>query len=493
MIKNIFIPERLGQYYLFRERIVGLITKSNRINSIKLTRKGKDSAVESSKSFPLNEGGKAALEKLGKFNKLHLSLSNQDVIFKELSIPFLEHSKIKMVLPFEIESSLPFPLVNAYIDFIITGQNKEQKTSYVMAVITKKSELETLLEEINGTNNSNIVVTVPAVSTYCLYKNISESRASLLLEISINSISISYVDKNTKLRLVRTVPKGIELGSEPKSDTDAKWLTDEILFSINSFKTQVLDFEEPEKITIVWNRPPIDETEDFIYNNTNIETENFPVEKLKKIKNLKLNSKLGQEDIIALATAFTTEVNSNFNLLQAAAAMPTRQFIFTVAPSITIVALLLLSLIFIRKIKTNSMQNQITQSKQQVTSRLKEAFNITDKRTSKSLSLITKAAEKIVTEEENLWFSFSKKVRFSYLRYLEELSKIINKKEVGLTVNKLSIAEGVITLKGEVPSYPQLEVLERALDESKMFSHITRPEQLKFDIKITLKKNNEDE
>jgi hypothetical protein len=493
VIRNTFIPNKIGEYYIFTQRIIGLITKSNRISAVKITRKATDATVELASGFPLSEGPIAALDKLGKFNKLHLSLSNQDVIFKELNLPFLEHEKIKMVLPFEIESSLPFPILDAYIDFIITGQDKKNKTTSVMAAITKKSEIETLTAPLKKLENIDSTVTVNAVSSYCLYKQINSKEASLLLEVSTNSISISYINKEQRLRLVRTAPKGISIQDNPKSESDIKWLTDEILFSINSFKTQLLEFDDPEKIIIIWNRPPIEELDSLIYKNTNILSEHFPISKIQNIKEIKGKIKITQEEVLAFATAFTTKENASFDLQQTKAALSTKQFILTVAPSLTIIFVLLFSLIFIRKFKLNSLEKQITQSKQQVLGRLQQTFNITDKKSSRSLSLIAKAAEKIVTEEENLWFSFSKKVRFSYLRYLEELSKVLNKKELGLTINKLSILNETITLQGEVSSYPQLEELYKSLEKSNLFSHIARPEQLKFSIKITLKKNNEDE
>lgn len=491
---NIFIPNKIGLYYIFPQTSLGIITKSNNIHAVKAKLKAKDISIEQSESFPLSEGLNEALSHLGKFNKIRLSLSNQDVIFKEITLPFLDPEKIRLVLPFEIESSLPFPIANAFIDFIVTNQDKDKKNSTVVAVVTKKTEVGAILESVgNKKYLADCTVTVNAVSIYNLYKKLNYKAPSLLLEISINSTSISYINQQQQLRLIRTIPKGIRLQSDPKSEKEIKWLTDEILFSINSFKTQLLEFDDPEKIILVWNRPYINELDSFIYTNTNIKTEHFPISKLAEIKGLTGSIKLKQEDVLAFATVYTTEENDNFNLNQQIDILTTKQFIFKVAPSISLIFLLLFSLIIIRQVKVRSLENQIDLSKQQVLGRLKQTFTITDKKAQKSLGNAVKAAEKIVSNEEELWFSFSKKVRFSYLRYLEELSKILNKKELGLSINKLSIAEGIISLQGEVPSYPQLEELEKALEESSLFSHITRPEQLKFAIKITLKKNNEDE
>lgn len=491
---NIFIPNKIGLYYIFPQTIVGIITKSNNIHAVKSTFKAREISIDQAEVFPISEGLNGALSHLGKFNKIRLGLSNQDVIFKEITLPFLDPNKIKMVLPFELESSLPFPIANSFIDFVITRQDKDKKSSSVIAVVTKKSEVNAILGDIvNKKYLADCVVTVNAISIYNLYKKLGYKLSSLLLEISTNSISISYINQQQQLKLIRTIPRGIGLQNDPESEKEIKWLTDEILFSVNSFKTQLLEFDEPEKIIIVWNRPYINELDSFIYKNTDIKTEHFPISKLSEIKGLSGSVKLKQEDVIAFATIYTTEDNDNFNLNQQTDILTTKQFIYKIAPSVSLISLLLLSLIITRQVKVRSLENQIELSKQQVLGRLKQTFSITDKKAQKSLNNAVKAAEKIVSNEEDLWFSFSKKVRFSYLRYLEELSKILNKKELGLSINKLSISEGIINIQGEVPSYPQLEEFEKALEESNLFSHITRPEQLKFTIKITLKKNNEDE
>ena len=484
MLKNIFIPERIGSYYLFKERALGLIIKPSKISLIKLTWQGKTCIIEDFSTF-------SELPKLEKYNALRLGLSNEDVIFKEITLPFLDNDKIKAVLPFELESNLPFSITTAYIDFIVTEQDKANKSSTIIAVITKESEVSYLLKQVESAGANNTIVTVNAISTYCLYKKLDLKQAAILIEIANSTITISYIDTKQKLRLIRTISKGIN--TEEYFSLTNKWLTDEILFTISSFKSQLLEFDNPEKIFLVWNRPVINGLHNQIEINTQIKTEEFPISKIKDFKDIKEKSHITQENLLTFATAYTTEQNLEFNLFQKETRLSTKQFIYKIIPSLTIIFLLFAGLIFYRRYKINTIETQIKQSKQQVTSKLERVFSITDKKTLRNLSSLTKAANNIVSEEENLWFSFSKNVRFSYLRYLEELSKIINREELGLTINKLTIVDNVITIQGEVPSFPQLESLEKSLENSSLFSHVQKSEQLKFTIKVTLKKNNEDE
>ncbi|MCL5875321.1 MAG: hypothetical protein M1114_02520, partial [Candidatus Dependentiae bacterium] len=130
MIKNIFIPERFGSYYLFSKRIIGLdITKTD-IYATQTYFKGNSIAIESIMHQPLEGAGTYqervvdALSKIvaqAKKNTVFFSsISSGLVIAKTIKLPFTSYEKIKMVIAYEIEPSLPFSVANAIIDFIIT-------------------------------------------------------------------------------------------------------------------------------------------------------------------------------------------------------------------------------------------------------------------------------------------------------------------------------------------------------------------------------------
>ena len=74
---------------------------------------------------------------------------------------------------------------------------------------------------------------------------------------------------------------------------------------------------------------------------------------------------------------------------------------------------------------------------------------------------------------------------------MQELSAIIDRQSLGLDLKSLSIENGIITIEGQVKDFKALETLENELNESKLFSHITVPQETKFTIKLTIKKNEE--
>src|SRR5437763_1853237 len=127
MIKDIFLPEKIGSYYLFSKRIVGIDIGKTHIHATSLRLKGTQIIIEQCYEIPIEANQttnservvialKQLQEKIGSFDELYSSLSSTLIIFKELKLPFLQYEKLKMVVPFEVEPLLPFPASDAVID-----------------------------------------------------------------------------------------------------------------------------------------------------------------------------------------------------------------------------------------------------------------------------------------------------------------------------------------------------------------------------------------
>ena len=386
-----------------------------------------------------------------------------------------------------------------------------------MAVVAKRKEVNELLKPYKE-NGINPNVTVSVLNNYELYKACATKEAVMLMELNEDSISLSYIDSQQRLRLVKTINTGLkqiknnikeklklsqetvntelklglfsnEKGFKEALEEQLKKIKEEIAFSVSSFKDQLLEFEDPKKIVVIWSSE-IDGATNFISSEF-LMAEDFPIENLKQIPNTKFNFSPKLKDVSAIAASFSIQANS-FDLAEKNESSG-KGFILNLSTSAILLLLLLIGLIAYRKIKLNGINSQIIESKTQVMGKLKRTLNIQEKKISGSLSQLVKRAEEIVSKEESLWYSFSKGGRYSFLRYLEELSTILNKKELDLNIIKFKINDGIIEIEGNVPSYPQLEQLEKALEDSPLFRHVTRPEQLKFTIKLTIKQNEDEE
>ena len=120
MIQNIFIPEKIGNYYLLPYRTVGIEIEKDFISATLVKATGTKRIIEKTVHEPIDHAItlsmqdqtsaaiERALEKIGKYNYLSVAIPSSLAIIKELILPFTDREKIKMVAPFEVESLLPF-------------------------------------------------------------------------------------------------------------------------------------------------------------------------------------------------------------------------------------------------------------------------------------------------------------------------------------------------------------------------------------------------
>ena len=93
-----------------------------------------------------------------------------------------------------------------------------------------------------------------------------------------------------------------------------------------------------------------------------------------------------------------------------------------------------------------------------------------------------------VKKEQDLWFSFANPLRPSFLTYLLELTSKIDQKDLGFTIEKLTITEPAITLTAHVRDHAALALLEKELRQSKLFAHVEGQQNPDFTMKIKLAK-----
>ena len=143
-IKEIFLPEKIKSYYLFPKTVVGIEINKTHIIATKTRINGTTSTIELviEEAIP-EETSEENLEKtspalqsifskIGKYDEIHTILPSSVAVFKELKLPFSSREKISMVVGFEIEPLLPFALRDAVIDFIITKEIPEEKSSEII-------------------------------------------------------------------------------------------------------------------------------------------------------------------------------------------------------------------------------------------------------------------------------------------------------------------------------------------------------------------------
>ncbi|NRB21285.1 pilus assembly protein PilM, partial [Candidatus Dependentiae bacterium] len=150
VIKNLFLPEKIGSYYIFPKHIVGFDINKHVVHAAYVYVQGKkitikdcleeliEPGTQESYSARVSAAVTRILNNIPKYDAVHSSMSSSVAIFKTLVLPFTTYEKIKMVVAYEIEPSLPFALKDAVIDFVITKVDKENNQSEVLVVAVQK-------------------------------------------------------------------------------------------------------------------------------------------------------------------------------------------------------------------------------------------------------------------------------------------------------------------------------------------------------------------
>jgi len=533
---DIFIPSRIGNYYLIPQRILAVDINKSQVHAAQVSYSGKRIVIEKLMHEPIDtDSNKTSEERItdaigrivrraDKHTAVRTPISNPAITIKELQMPFADYEKIKMVVPFEIEAALPFSLSDAVIDMIVTHCTSNGEGASILAAATKKSVVQEHLAYFKAAGIEPEAITIDVFDLYGLYMMIPSYRA---LQGTVMLIDIGYqitrilliVDQ--QLKLVRIIQQGIVTVTKSVASSlnisapqafeevirfgfekhdgqgyqDAVsqassefWKT--IKFTADSFATQLPAARSVDHILICGSGSEIAGMKEFASKFLNKDVKQFEPHELFKDKNITMNhgQRIDQSSLLALACALPNPITRDVNLRQAELALSTTwQFAKQFIAGAILLFLLLSSFIGFVWWQTRTVAKAVRASEIEAVREL----NSQDLSDASSLTTALEQAEEKVTAEEDLWFGFSRQARFSFLQTLQSLSAAIDKQATGLNLKRLLITANSLVFEGEVKDFNALKTLERELRESALFVFVPTLQELKINEKLFFKKNGE--
>lgn len=540
MIKHIFIPERIDAYYLFGKRVaafdigqaeihvtVALLTGYKRIIEKVFTER-----IEADSTLSADERTVQALKlaaaKLGKYDEITAALPSSQVVFKELSLPFTGMKKIKMVVPFEVESLLPFSLDTAVIDSITTHEDSESGSTDVLVAAVKKDQINHMVQLFESAGLTVHRLTVDMFELYGLYKMVTpqtnNKKTFALIDLGFYATRLAVII-NGQLKYIRSIPKGLitvarkltalnsvdpnenlqhlmRVGINEVSDQtfsqqaqeSFEELISEISFTIESY-TKKLKPEEQQlhKILICGAAADVPGITHFTTNSTKIDSQLFQPKQF--LHNEVVQSKvtpLPNSFIVSIAAAITPEVTQEFNL-QKAEIQKEENYIIN-SQLITLAALaglIFLSFSLYSFFRLRNLRLAYRSAETEAINELKKSFKLKPAQTL-NLTAANRAALNELKKQESAWHRLSAENRYSFLRILAELSRCIHAKDTQFDLTTLSIKEDTVKLYGSVPGYQQLIRLQNEL-ECPLFKKLQKLQDWNFKSEpITLTINKEE-
>jgi Tfp pilus assembly protein, ATPase PilM len=496
MIRKIFLPTKIGSYYFFTHRIIGIEITKTHIYATVIKAHGNKRTIEQCLQEPIDsdtlisyhERAAQALKNImhiiGAYDSITLALSGSVAVFKEITVPFADQEKIKMVVPFEVEALLPFALDQAVIDSIITSTDQATHKSEVLVAAVKRNVLHEQLEICALAGIEPTRVTLDVFEIYGLYTAIPEyaHQKEPLLLIYAGETTTSI------LCLIQGTLKGLRVIAKKASVQD-------IVLTRDMLSAKLSGDQHFEKIIVTGPGAESEELIAHIAEQTGIATEQLHTYKVihNGIVRAKNTLTLSESFSVSLAAALSCKTTEDFNVLRDQTSTADTKLI-----AAQLIAALLLMVFTIGAFTGNSLwvrhklNKEIAASEKEAINALTKEFNITPKKTgTPSLEVLISAARNEVAKRKSIWSVYSNQNRISFLFYLQELSTRIDREAIGLNLTQLTINENtnVMALEGEVKDYQALQKLEESLARSKIFTDFTKPQETKFTIKITLDKN----
>jgi Tfp pilus assembly PilM family ATPase len=186
------------------EKVLGLDIGPITIKAVLLERRGKQGGrILACDAINIDEcgGREAALKKLAA--DLHpanvscfASLPLQEIMFRQVTLPFREENKIRKTLPFELEPLLPFAVDEIAADYLSSSE-----TGFLVAVTTKKNIREwiALIEGSLGEVPVLDVSTAPLASL--LPEKTAAAASGMLVDIGSISTTVDFYENGAIVQI----------------------------------------------------------------------------------------------------------------------------------------------------------------------------------------------------------------------------------------------------------------------------------------------------
>ncbi len=492
MIHNIFLPEKINDYYLFKKKIVSFTFSKETVSALCVTLHARTKVINEiitekilydnyeTADLALLNTIKKIIDAIGSYTEVIVVINSDHAIFKELTIPLLDEEKISQVVKFELQEYLPFSVENAVFDFIITNQNKDTQTSDIFTVALQKEIIDTYTRLFLELEIKVDTFSIDAFDIYGLFlstNNTIDEKAKLIVSSNEARTIILYLEKNI-LKKIRVLTESSSLNNTDNNNEDwwqninftlesctQNWTGEKEIVFLGTYSSEFID-----KATSQLNVP-------CIYNDIKKIIEKFSIEILKE----------DDKDVISLANlaaSLDLPLTENFNLqITTKSADLSKNVVINYATITTLLIIIYTSLCLDAFFEIKKFKNESEKIKTSIVKDLKAALPSLK---SNSASESIRKAKTEIAKEENIWFAFSSQTKHSFLTYLFELSTMIDRETLGLNLKKMTFNKNGIILDGNVRSFDAVEELIKQLKNTNLFVQVPNLQKTEFSMPLTL-------
>ena len=513
MIADIFFPERYHSYFIISRRVAAvMITKSSiRVAVIRSARTQRfieqliEEDIDQDLAMPFAERVAISLQKVllqvPSSARIVLVVPSTQVIFKMITVPRMGLEKIKLIVPFEVESLLPFPWSDAAIDCIVTHEDVRENKVHVLVMATTKAVIEEQRSYFAATGRIPEIMTTSAVELCGLSQEIPQffdaERPVITLCIDQHE-TIIVLAHQARILALRVIPQGfydVFAGEEFKEPTLKEFVHTIVVTGSNFLEQAGHDAAIP-KLIVCGIGSEHKEFCETIHQEWNVVCELLPISKILHTGTIVSSSGMTNAFLIPIAAALPHVLTDEVNLDRDSAEKKIHQkIVWQLAGTALLIVTILGSFFLTRTIVLNRMRASYNRTSQEMISLIENNIEgLKGRLKGRSLDYATKEAEREIAKN-NVWFSLSSSHRFAALRVLLELSKKLNRDSLGLELRRLDFEYAPqeerekLVLEGRVRDDKAVLEFEKNLRESSMFTlseSLQKPE-FTLHLKLNLK------
>lgn len=528
MIKHIFLPESFQGYRIFPQRIIAYDIGKSAVTLVQLYCAGKTVTLEKTisqqidLSKPLKERLVEALSlaqaQCDRYDAVYTTLPSSLMTFKTLKLPFTNYEKIKMVLNYEMEPLLPYPVSEAVIDCVITHTDLQEKSAEVFVVAAPKNALIEQLGIFKEAGIEPALITVDMLGLYNLVgKGYMPEGSCVTVNLDHQETRLSYIVEG-KIKLIRTLGKGyaeyvasfanktgldqhhaleylIRYGFDGSSEASHyssvkeafEPFLRELGFTIASFNQQIPS-SKGCSILLSGNGAYIKKIDEYFSSVLQHPCSVIDMARVLAHHGISLSPQgalPGPEYAISLGVGTFVLTQDPLNLLpeeidNTQTTILSKQLFTALILSLTLIIAMVIGTVW----QIRSLKSELYQSADEAIEEIKRdrSFNLLQEEEEVpegdpdvQLAELADRAENSIKAQDTAVSMFSQKE--SFLAYLLELATL-DREQLGLVLDRIRITPEKMELSGKVRDYPEARQLRETIREWPFYGSLLPPEAL---------------
>jgi len=198
-------------------KVLGIDIQNDAVSAVLVRSSMREKRIENHAFVPINEsedetnGLKAALDTIADSMDIGscdcvVSVSADLFSFRNMQVPFKDAKKIRMMLPFELEQTLPYQIEDIEIDFSILETDDQNERTSLLAATVEKTALDAHLENLAELKIDPEIITISGLPmALCLAGQADPGEDQLLLAFNKNH-GVLFANVAGQISLIRSFP-----------------------------------------------------------------------------------------------------------------------------------------------------------------------------------------------------------------------------------------------------------------------------------------------